>query len=177
MRNDKKTALENAKIKYQIAIDKNISESDILWARFNTMLTFNAIFIALITFFFSKDTTINIPILPILLPIFGMLFCFYWYSVTYRGFHWIDFWITIARKIEREYLSEHKTITQFDPINIGYEEQQSGNLPFLSTKECAYSMIVIVAIIYLLIFFYVSLPALLNIIQFLQQPSIFYLIR
>lgn len=165
--------LENARMKYQIAIDKNISESDILWSRFNAMLTFNGIFIALIGFIYKED--LNMPILPSLLPILGLMTCYLWYSVTYRGFRWIEFWIVRARRIEEEYLSDD--CSELNPIQKGNEEHQNHTIPFISTETCANLMIGIITIIYSIIFIFNTVPKIESTLYNLFTPSIFYIIR
>lgn len=103
--------INKAIAKYQIAIDKNISEGEILWSRYNAMLVFNSILITSIGLVYQSNIKSAIMIF---LPIGGLISCYLWFITSLRGFQWIKYWIVSARKIEKEYLYDDKSeLNQF----------------------------------------------------------------
>ncbi|HUD20336.1 MAG TPA: hypothetical protein VMR81_07880 [Patescibacteria group bacterium] len=132
--------------KYQVAINKNISESEILWNRYNALLVFNSILITAIGF--SYQGNLNLPLLVVAsLPIAGLLSCYLWFIVTLRGFQWIKFWTVTARKIEEKYLPDDNPI--LNPINNGKNHREDV-VGWPKTQIASYILILVTAILYLI---------------------------
>lgn len=148
---DKSIDLENARVKYQVAIDKNISESEIQWSRYNAILFFNSILIAAIGFVYDNAFVGNILFkesLALFLPLFGLIICFLWLQMTIRGFQWIDHWIGTARKIEKNFLSDQ--CDDLNPILEG-NEFSSRVVGWPRTPAGSYVLIVLIAILYIIL--------------------------
>lgn len=149
----KRNEFDIAIAKYQVSIDKNISESEVLWNRYSAMLVFNSILIASIGLTYQDN--IHLPDLMInwrLLPTAGIISCLIWIFVTYRGFRWIDRWIKYARKLEEEYLKDDKPI--LNPVSnsrgdMGWQFKKKFGL----TEIASYIVILLAVIIYLFFFF------------------------
>lgn len=141
--------------KYQVAVNKNISESEILWNRYNALLVFNSLLLTSIGFVYGNKFEFPSIILKSL-PVFGLITCYLWFITTFRGFQWIKFWITSARKIEDKYLKD-KTSDELDPIINGknYREFITG---WPHTQLASYLLIFVTCILYLLILFSGLLP-------------------
>lgn len=146
--NDTKT--ENAIAKYQVAIDKNISESEVLWSRYNAILVFNTILITLIGL--SYQDSVNLPLLiKVFLPFFGLVTCWLWYSMTSRGFCWIEDWIVSARKIEDKYLKDASL--ELNPVLNG-NDQREKDKSWLKTPRASKILILMIAILYSIFLWY-----------------------
>lgn len=145
-------AIEKAIAKYNVSINKNNSESEILWNRYNAMLVFNSLLITAIGFTYQPGIKLPANVIPFL-PIAGLISCFMWFIVTLRGFQWIDHWIISARKIESKYLLE-KTgeISDLDPINKGneYRERVVG---WPKTQFASFILIILIGSLYLMFLF------------------------
>jgi len=144
-----KERIEKSVAKYQIAINKNTSESEILWSRYNALLVFNSILIADIGFTY-KDPFPSIVIT--FLPIAGLISCYLWFTMTLRGFQWIDHWIDSAREIEEEHLLEgadSKKVSQLDPIAKG-NEKKNKIVGWPRTAGASYVLILMIAILYVI---------------------------
>lgn len=141
---------EKAIVKYQVAIDKNISEGEILWNRYSALLVFNSILISAIGF--SYQSSIKLPSIIILsLPIAGLFSCYLWFIVTLRGFQWTEHWIITARKIEEKYLRDDNL--ELDPISNGKNKRKEV-IGWPNTRISSYILISIMVILYLLFLFY-----------------------
>jgi hypothetical protein len=142
--------------KYQVAIDKNISESEILWNRYSTILIFNSILITAIGLSYQDNIVLPGQI-KIFLPIAGLLTCFIWWFITWRGFYWIDHWIDCAREIEDKYLkksSDNEKNQSWNPVLYGYEK--SKNRKIVNTNNAAYLLILLMAVTYALFLIFPS---------------------
>ena len=147
--NDFDDIKEVAKIKYQIAIEKNISESEIQWSRTNSMLVVNTILISAITLNFQKDSLIP-PVIIIFLCLTGIVNCYLWYVMNKRGFIWINHWIKSANSLERKYLKDKAL--ELNPILNGEELQKEKKL-FLNSENTTNILIFIIFAIYILLIF------------------------
>lgn len=136
--------------KYQVAIDKNIAESDVLWNRYSAMLIFNTLLIATLGAIDSEDSPKLYSNLTILIPVVGIFSCYLWYCVTSRGFSWIRYYKNTARKIEKKYLKD--SVNNLNPL-INEEEFGKNIRPSLNTEIAATLLIMLVALIYGAIFF------------------------
>lgn len=105
MKNEK---LENARIKYQTAINIFNSEGQIQWGRYNAMLVVNSLLLTLTGILSKNDFQIPVLIVEIA-PIVGLVFCYLWFKMTKNGFYWINHWISEARKLEDQ-LPDKKNI-------------------------------------------------------------------
>lgn len=92
--------IENIRTKYLSAIQLSISEGQIQWSRFNTILLINTILFAILGFTNLTDTKISL--LQSYIPIIGFTISFLWGIMTIRGFDWTTFWIMEARKLEKD---------------------------------------------------------------------------
>lgn len=145
--------MESARLKYQVAIDEHISEGNILWNRYNAILVFNTILITAIGLSYQDGVSLP-PLVKIFLPIAGLVVCYIWFIVTLRGFQWIEFWITKARKIEEEYLVKNKgKISDLDPISKG-NENRAMIVGWPKTAGGAYILIILVSFLYVVFLFY-----------------------
>lgn len=149
--------MDKAIAKYHVAVNKNISESEILWSKYNTMLVFNSILIAAIGI--SYQDNIHLPwFIIIFLPIVGLITCSIWFFTTHKGFRWIDNWIVFARDIESEHLKDPKDDkidkVEFEPILRGNTKHISfiriNGIEIGQTEFASYILIGLTAIIYLL---------------------------
>lgn len=147
--NSSNSKLTTAIAKYQAAVGKNNSESEVLWSRYNTMLLFNSVLLTAIGLT-SNSSDYNISEkLKMFLPYAGLISCYFWFITTLRGFQWIEHWIISARKIEKKYLMERiDEVTDFDPLNRGNEEK-SRIIGWPKTPIAAYMMIILIGILYL----------------------------
>ncbi len=143
---DYKKRVNKAIIKYQTSIDKNVTEGEILWNRYNAMLVFNSILIAAIGLTFQPTIKLP-PIITVFLPIAGLISCYLWFITSLRGFQWIHFWIASARKIEEEYLTDENE--ELNPI-INALEHKSEIIGWPRVETASYFLIIIVGIIYIL---------------------------
>jgi hypothetical protein len=106
--------------KYKVAIDRNVMESDVMWTRYNAMLTINSILIGGLGFIISNETSI---FFQIIFSFIGVIISCIWLSMTSRGFQWLVFWIEEARHIEENHLKDY-CCEKCDPINEGYRHQK-----------------------------------------------------
>lgn len=142
--------IEIAIAKYQTAINKNISESEVLWNRYNTLLVFNSILIA--TIGLSYQNNIHLPtLISISLPIVGLITCFIWTFTTFKGFRWIYKWIVYARDIENKYIKDDND--KYNPIIRGNINRSANNIKIGAneigiTEICCYILIVLTTAMY-----------------------------
>lgn len=149
---DDKLTLDKAIAKYNVAINKNISESEVLWSRYNTMLVFNSILIAAIGL--SYQDNIHLPyLIKIFLPIAGLITCYLWYSTTSRGFKWIEYWIIAARKFEEKKGLLKDDEIELNPIVNGNEFRKEDK-GWLRTENASKILILLIVIIYVIFLFY-----------------------
>lgn len=138
--------------KYNVAINKNTSESEIQWNRYNAMLLFNTILFTAIGFVYREGLVFSKTIV-VYLPIAGLASCLFWFAMTLRGFQWINYWIKSAQKIEEEHLLERRgKISDLDPISAGkeYKERIVG---WPKTQLASYLLIAVIATLYLILLF------------------------
>ena len=146
--------LHRAIAKYNTAVSKNISESEVLWSRYSAILVFNTILITAIGLSYQQN--VNLPfIIRLFLSLSGLITCFLWWFMTYQGFRWIDRWITSARIIENKYLKENnpKSDPYLNPILKGYKEKGAPpvkihDVEIGKTEIASYALIVLAIIIY-----------------------------
>jgi len=136
--------IQKAAAKYRVAIDKNISESEILWSRYNAMLVFNTLLITTIGFVFQNQTIGGDLLL--LLPILGLISCLVWFTVTRKGFIWINYWIYSARKLEEEYFKDNNEV--MNPILHGDEHRKLIS-SWPNTEISSYILIVMIVLVYI----------------------------
>jgi len=145
---------DKAIVKYQIAVDKNISESEVLWNRFNAILVFNSILIAAIGLTY-QDNILLPHLINIFLPIIGITSCVIWFFVTYRGFRSIYQWIECAREIEDKHLKEDTLI--LNPILYGNEKRGKRKFRKLfNTENASYLIIILTLGMYILFLIFTS---------------------
>lgn len=141
--------------KYQVAIDKNTSEGEILWNRYNALLVFNSLLITGIGFLYKGDDKGALPtLIAFSLPIAGLVSCYLWFIVTHRSFQWIKYWITSARKIEEKYLIDDNS--DLNPISNGKNHKEN-IIGWPQTQAASYTLILITGAIYLLFFVFLLL--------------------
>lgn len=149
---------DKAIAKYQVAVNKNVSEGEILWNRYNAILVFNTILITGIGI--SYQDNINLPFeVRLFLPISGLITCCLWGFMTYRGFRWIHKWIIFARDIEKEHLRD--TNQNLNPISRGNKEKNKyfikiSNIEIGLTEIASYILILLTAAIYFLFILNIS---------------------
>jgi hypothetical protein len=137
--------------KYQIAINKNTSESEILWSRYSALLVFNSLLITAIGFTYLG--TIKLPwYIAFFLPIAGLISCYLWHSMTSRGFKWINFWITSANKIEERYLKD-KNCSECNPILSGEKHRNEIDV-WPKVEHASYFLIKIIGFLYFIFLLY-----------------------
>lgn len=157
-KNNEKLKIDRAIAKYTVAINKNNSESEVLWNRYNAMLVFNTILITAIGMSYQND--VNLPLLiRIFLPLAGLIVCYLWYLVTSRGFTWINFWISTARKIEEKYLKD--SLQEQNPILNGNDIRRKDKSS-LRTEKASQILILIIVILYIIFLIYainINIPA------------------
>ncbi len=147
---NKNNITEKAIAKYQIAINKNISESEVQWNRYNAILVFNSILLTAIGL--SYQNNINLPgLIVIFFPVAGLINCCLWYSMTSRGFQWIENWISFARNIEKKYLKD--VDLTLNPVLNGNDYRKKDK-SWLKTEAVAKILILIIAILYFIFLFY-----------------------
>jgi len=129
--------------RYQGALDKSNSEGQIQWARFNAILVVNTIFLAIIGFTYNNNF---LPVSRQMLAVLGIVLCFLWFQMTKRGFMWIRFFTTKARKIEE---IENKKYS-VNPFMEGYEHKQMSDEIF-NTRNASFIIIGIFTAIYFFI--------------------------
>lgn len=139
--------LENARIKYQVAIEKHSAEAQFSWSRYSAMLTFHTLFLALIGLVYKKE--IGFPSGTLLLPIFGIIVCYLWDTMTSRSFQWNHFWIDTARKIEEKYLKDERN--ELNPIMQG-KEQREKIIGWPNVELSSHIIIVVMTLLYFGIF-------------------------
>jgi len=83
--------------KYNAALNIHNNECQIQWNRFNALLVVNTIFVGLIGLTYNSDFTFPtlLNFLLKLLPLAGLLICYWWWKVTMKGFYWIHKWIEL----------------------------------------------------------------------------------
>ena len=145
-----KERLEKALVKYQVAISKNISESEILWTRYSALLVFNTILITGIGFSYQSEESLP-HLLELILPIAGLLVCYTWFMMTLRGFNWIGVWIKSANRLEKKYLIDEELI--LNPVLYG-DDVRRKDMSIFRTKVMSLFLIIIVALMYLLFLYF-----------------------
>lgn len=139
MKNDE---LENARVKYQVALDLFKSEGQIQWTRYSAMLLVNTVFIGLIGF--AKDIKFHGFFQQLIqLPLLGLILCYLWFRMTHSGFTWMKFWISEARELEKQL----KDKDQINPITKGNEFRLFKN-EIINTERASYTVILIIFLIY-----------------------------
>lgn len=137
--------VNNARVKYQGALDVYISECQIIWSRYSAMLIFNTLLFSFIGLIEQKS--LQVSFYPILLPVLGLISCYVWFATADRGFKWIDYWISAANQLEQEYLFDECKI--LNPVVYGAEYKKL--IPHLTTPILAKFLIVCIGLIYLLL--------------------------
>ena len=133
--------------KYQIAITKNCSESEIVWSRYNAMLVFNSILISSIVLI-QIQTIAKLQVYFVnLFAIAGLICCYLWFSMTYRGFRWLEYWISSAKEIEKN-LEKYDPFMDQGPISLG-ENHKRLVVMWPRVETSSYILIIITAIVYL----------------------------
>ncbi len=136
---------ENIRIKYQVAVNKNISESEIQWSRYNVMIVVNTLIIGAIGTLENAHVTSSFKLLSFILPVFGLVLCYLWFITTWRGFQWITFWAETSRKLE-EQLKDSRS--ELNPFMNGLERKKLiAGWP--STGHASYLLILLFAATYL----------------------------
>lgn len=137
---------ENSRVKYLTAVNLRISEGEIQWSRYNAILIVNTIFITLLGLVYSVN--FKLPHfkkeLQLIAPILGLVLCYLWHRVSKRGFKWIEFWMSKARKLE-VYLKDRSEI---NPITLG-NEFRSSNKVIINTELASFYIIIIFSLIYI----------------------------
>lgn len=140
---------DKAIAKYQVAIDKNTSESEILWNRFSAMLIFNSILMAAVGITFQTGTKLPF-LIKLYLPISGLISCYLWLIASLRGFQWIKFWATKARMIEKKYLIDENH--ERNPISDG-NEHKSNIIGWPRVETTTYFLICMIGLFYVIFLF------------------------
>lgn len=145
----------NLNAEYEASISMRISESQIQWERYNSMLVVNTIVIGLIGF---TGGEFRIPLLvKQTLPVIGILLCLLWSQMTKRGFMWTRFWTEEARKIEDITIVDNL----IKPFNDGLMHK-AYNESFFNTQRSSQVIIWIFIIFYLTIFIWNICPTICN---------------
>ena len=160
--NDEKSNLLAA---YQAAVDLKTYEGTLVWSRYGVMLTIHTGVIAVLGILNNNAKVVSsyeslvIPFMSII----GLVFCYWWYIVTVRGFATNKYWTYSARELE--YFINDKKIIQFQK---GYEFSQDHEVSFrigptekdvvrfqrpheaskIKTETCAYYIINTFGLIY-----------------------------
>lgn len=142
------TKNENARSKYQAAIEKNLNEGEVLWNRYNVMFAVNGVFISAIVL--NQDKT-NFILSSYILPSLGLITCNLWYQMTSRCFQWIHFWAITARKIEKTYFFDD--CEELNPFISG-NEHKSQIIGWPKTENGALLLIDLIALLYFAIIVY-----------------------
>lgn len=137
--------LENARVKYSSVLSIKNSEGEIQWNRYNSILVANTIFFSLFTFASnSQNPTIALKIIIWVMPIFGIILCHLWLTVTERGFLWTAFWMKKANEIEKQISGT------IDPVKEG--KKMRDMIGSGITKKAASTIIKIFIFLYILMF-------------------------
>jgi hypothetical protein len=96
--------LENIRTKYSCVINLKTSESEIVWNKYNAMLVINTIFIGFVGLKYNTGFSFSnfFNLIFLLVPIFGLFLCGYWWQITDRGYFWCDYWMDEANKLEKK---------------------------------------------------------------------------
>ena len=97
------TAIENARVGYQVATNLWVYEGTTFWSKFNALLVANSIVLGSIGL--SMTTSRHVVVLSIGMPIVGIFLCGFWLLLAKRSFDYYKYWIFSAREIEERYLS------------------------------------------------------------------------
>lgn len=160
--------LDKVIAKYQVAVNKNTSESEILWSRFSSMLIFNSILITALGIAFQSSTKLPFLIITYL-PIAGLISCYLWFISSLRGFQWIKFWATKARKIEEKYLVDQNH--ELNPILDG-NEHRSNVIGQPGVETATYFLIFMIGIFYIIFLISILNVGVSNKIHYNQQKII-----
>lgn len=95
---------------YQTIVSLYLHEGDLLWQRFNMFLVAHSIFLSAIGLFLTLDK--HIAIVDIFLPIIGVILCFFWLIITWRGYSSREHWTLHAEEIEKAMGNEINVFTK-----------------------------------------------------------------
>ena len=99
--------MENARVGYQVATTMMITESEIFWSKFNTLLLANSIVVgAIVLSMTTEQPIIVLKILSIVLSSLGIVLCILLFSILKRSEGYFKNWTYSARQIEEEYLKD-----------------------------------------------------------------------
>lgn len=162
--------MNNKELGYKTAIDLMIYEGELVWTRFNTILTAHLVLFGILGFVISnKGITIeNSPYL-IVLSIAGVLISISWFVMTSRGFAFVKYYTLSARESEdqidsndlvilrRGYKFSKNEFVYFDKIKQTDKELRSYQREWytklfgsLKTELAAYMTIIVIFFIYIL---------------------------
>lgn len=122
---------EDIKVKYQIAINLFIHEGQVHWSRYNAMLVVNTALFALLTF--NKDS-FDLKVLSFFAPIFGLILCGLWRTMTNRGFIWMKHWMVEANKLEKQLKGPLTPIQNGDELRLKMGEGFTKNASIFIIK-------------------------------------------
>ncbi len=106
-----KDAMDNARVGYEITVLLLTSESQIVWARYSSMLTANSILVAIIGL--ATASAHPIPAVALCVSVVGLCLCLLWLAMIARAFDYFRYWIACARELEVKYLHDQvRTISR-----------------------------------------------------------------
>ena len=94
---------EDARIGYQVATNLWSYEGTIHWNKFHTFLVANSIVFTGLILILTNGTSNGL--LPLALPVVGLILCLIWLLVIRRGLDYYKYWIFSARELEESHLS------------------------------------------------------------------------
>jgi len=125
-------ATANAQAGYKSALDLHIAEGNRVWSRFNVMLTTSALVVSSEAVLLTRpEARAGFWILPVALPVFGVLLCILWFLLNARGFEWDRYFDRTARELEERYLSPVRTVSRMETF------RKHGPVPFVFEGETA----------------------------------------
>ena len=94
---------------YENAINLWIYSSQEVWARFNIMLSANAIIIAALVLLIIERPC-SMPYFQIALPLMGIILCICWGLLNQRNNDFANYYKDSAREIEEKYLADYISV-------------------------------------------------------------------
>jgi hypothetical protein len=154
--------VENARWGYQVAVDLWISQTNLNWDRFGTMLVANSILLALVGPSFAAQHPV--PPSTVALSTVGLFLCVAWFLLTVRGYDYHRYWSRSARELEEGFLADPvKTVSRAEQFGDGQEvffdaggkpgslRMRAGSRLAYSQRWISYFVILLFALVYVFI--------------------------
>ncbi len=100
----KSSAIENARVGYQVAALLWTYEGSLLWAKFNAMLLANSVLLGSIGVALTASRPL--PLIGLLISALGVVLCLAWWAMTSKGVAYHNYWVHSARELEERYLGD-----------------------------------------------------------------------